>query len=338
MNLLSRLLALGLFAVLMLLGAVLALPAKSSESDGPAPRSVEATRRMALPLAMTAIVLSAGLVASLTFRPRRPSDEEAASKLALARAEMEALSQLAARNHQQDAALSRERTDRQFAEADAHLKQQLLNRSLEEKIRLGRDLHDSIIQSIYAAGLTIDSAQAKLAKDPAEATRRLDQCRQNLNTTIRNIRAYIAGLTPEHLRQAGFAQALREVFAELGEARGAELDTRIDDDAAALLSAEQTTEVLQIAREAMSNSLRHGGARHLTVRLHSIENEVCLLVQDDGQGFEPHRLVAAGHGLANMKARAARARGDLRLESQPGRGTRIVLTMARGHSAAAPAS
>ncbi len=338
MNLLSRLLALGLFVVLMLLGAVIALPAKPSTNDATSPRSTQATRRLALPLAMTALALSAGLLASLNLRPRRADDPDPSAKLPLARAEMEALSQLAEQNSQQHAALSRERTDRQFAEADAHLKQQLLNHSLEEKIRLGRDLHDSIIQSLYAAGLTLEAAQALLTRDPLEADRRLEQCRQNLNTTIRGIRAYIAGLTPEHLRQAGFAQALRDAFAELGEAREAQLNTRIDDEAAALLSAEQTTEALQIAREAMSNSLRHGRARNVTIRLHSVENEVCLLVQDNGLGFDPGRLTHSGHGLNNMRARAARAHGTVRIESLPERGTRVVLTMARDAQPARSAS
>jgi signal transduction histidine kinase len=83
---------------------------------------------------------------------------------------------------------------------------------------------------------------------------------------------------------------------------------------------------LHVSREAMSNSLRHGNATRITVRLHSAENEVCLLIQDNGAGFDSSRRTRSGHGLRNMQARAADLGASVRIESRAAEGTRVILT------------
>lgn len=334
MNSVPRLLGLALLIVLAALAAVLARPAwkaTTSTSDPtaaaaqlPHPRpTVSLPLRVAFPLALTGLALATALLASLALRSRLADSRP---PFAGSRAEIGALALLAETSAAQGAALARERDVRQRAEADALLNQQLLNRSLEEKIRLGRDLHDGIIQSLYAAGLVIQSARTVAPSDPAEADRRLAQGLDSLNQTIRDVRAYIAGLAPDNLRQTGFAQALEALFTELRAGRDVRFDLKIDDAATARLTPEQSTEALQLAREAISNSLRHGGASLITVRLHPGDGEICLLVQDNGAGFDPARRNGAGHGLANMEARAARLGATLRIESRPGEGTRLVLT------------
>jgi len=243
------------------------------------------------------------------------------------RAEIGSLEHLARTSVAQGRELDQERDGRRLAEQDALLKQQLLNQSLEGKIRLGNDLHDGIIQSLYASGLTIESARALARTDPAEADRHLAQCLQNLNATIRDVRNYITGLAPESLRRAGFAQAIESHIAELGAGRNLRCDLKFDDEAISRLTPAQTTEALQVAREAISNSLRHGGASFVTVRLHQSDREIGLLVQDNGVGFDAARLERAGHGLGNMQTRAGRIGASVRIESQPGTGTRVILTM-----------
>jgi len=264
--------------------------------------------------------------AALTWRTNG-ADRDHAGPSGSSRAEIGSLTHLAQTSAAQTVALSRERDVRRLAEEDALLKQQLLNQALEGKIRLGHDLHDGLIQSLYAAGLTIESARALTRTDPAEADRRLAQCVQNLNATIRDVRAYITGLAPENLRQAGFAQAVAALIAEFGGARAVNFDLKIDDEATATLTPEQNTEALQVAREAISNSVRHGGASFVTVRLHKVDREVCLLVQDNGTGFEPARAASGGRGLGNMQARAQRIGATVRVESQPSAGTRVILTL-----------
>jgi signal transduction histidine kinase len=243
-----------------------------------------------------------------------------------ARAEARALEHLAKTSVAQGQELNRERDERRRAEQDALLHQQRLSQSLEEKIRLGRDLHDGIIQSLYAVGLTLESARNLARTDPAEADRRLGQCLESLNATIREVRTYISGLAPENLRHAGFTQAVGAMTAELRAGRDTAFDLRIDEDATGLLTEAQSADLLQIAREAISNSLRHGKATAIALRLHRSDHEVCLLVQDNGAGFDPARR-SPGHGLGNMQARAKGLGATLRLDSRPGEGSRLLVTL-----------
>lgn len=344
MNSLPRFLATALFVVLATLVALLAAPAWRARTGGapadrPAGSSAAASspavpaattriralsHQLTLGLAVLGAILALALAVSLARASRPP---ETRAPFAAARTELDTLAKLAATSVAQGAELSRERDVRRRAEEDAALKQQLLAQSLEKKIRLGHDLHDGIIQSLYALGLTLESVRTLVPTDPAEAGRRLDQTCAGLNATIRDVRAYITGLTPDNLRRASFAHAVRGALGELGADRAAQFVLEIDDDAAALLTADQSLEALQIAREAVSNALRHGGASRITVRMHKSEHEVGLLVQDNGRGFDPAIGRAGGHGLGNMRARAERIGASLRLTSQPGEGTRVLATL-----------
>ncbi|HWZ95809.1 MAG TPA: histidine kinase [Opitutaceae bacterium] len=246
---------------------------------------------------------------------------------ALPLSEVKNLSRLAQTSAEQGTALILERNERRRAEADSQFKQTLLGHAREEKVQLGRDLHDGIIQSLYAAGLTLESARELVHRDPAEAERRLASTLAALNTVIRDVRDYIHGLAPERLQRESFGQALQVLTDELGASREAKFDLQVDDDAAALLSAGQVTDALQIAHEAISNGLRHGRATVVTVRLRRGEREACLLVQDNGTGFDPAARAHAGHGVNNMQARATRLGAELHVNSRPGAGTRVVVNI-----------
>jgi len=355
MNPLPRILGMALLVVLAALLAVLVVPASlrerlnartappaSNAAVAPnAPSAVTPTappashpstsarvaglrQRTALILAAIAFVLAVTLVFSLSIRPAR-ADETA--PLAAARSEMKTLAKLAETSVAQGAELDRERDVRRRAEEDARFKQQLLTLSLEEKIRIGRDLHDGIIQSLYAVGLTLESVRALVREDPAEADRRLEQTRAAINNSIREVRAYITGLVAENLKRTGFTHALETLVVELQAGRDARFDVKIDDEAAALLTAEQGQQILQIVREAVSNALRHGGASMVTLRVHKSDREVCVMVQDNGVGFDVSKRRAGGHGLGNMEARAEALRATLVVTSQPGEGARVVATL-----------
>lgn len=349
MSLLPRLLALCLFVVLAALTALLwvaagspdsarsATPAAGSAVSATAATPANATApaarpagprvrrpplRTVLPLAIASLVLGAALLVSLGF----PGARETRPPFAAARTEIAGLEQLARSSAAQSAALARERNDRARAEENARLSELRLQQSVDHQVRLGRDLHDGIVQTLYATGLLVESTRRVLATDPATADRRLEQSVERINGAIRDVRACISGLTPAHVRRDGFARAVRAAFDELNAAGSASLDTNIDEAAVAALSTEQETELLQIAREACSNSLRHGRAGRLVVRLHPGDGAIALLVQDDGAGFNP-AAPTEGHGRTNMQARAARLGATLAVHSQPGTGTRIVLTM-----------
>lgn len=348
MNPLPRFLGMALIVVLAALVAALSAPLwprarpaagtvspPSTHAAAPAPanaRLAALPQRTALALAVAAFVLAAVLVFTLAVRSPRLGQSQ--PPFSAARSEINTLARLAQNTVAQGAELTRERDVRRRAEEDAHLKQQLLAQSLQEKVRLGRDLHDGIIQSLYAVGLTLESARTLLDTDPAEAGRRLEQTRASINTAIRDIRAYITGLAPENLRRAGFSHALESLLLDLQSGRDTRFDVKIDEDSAALLTADQSLQSLQIIREAVSNALRHGRASLVTIRLHRHERDVCLLIQDNGVGFDAATRREGGYGLGNMHARAEWVGAKLDLTSQRGEGTRVVATIPLLQSAA----
>jgi signal transduction histidine kinase len=346
MNSLPRFVATALFVLLAALVALLAVPVwqglHAAEPDGRKPATtgtaspaitpaagassaVHLSQRLALLFA--AIGAALALLLALSPRPRAARSSDSNSFFDRTRTEVSTLARLAETSVAQGAELSRERDVRRRAEEDASLKQQLLTQSLDEKIRLGHDLHDGIIQSLYAAGLMLESVRPLVQSDPDAAGRRLEETRESLNGAIRDVRAYIVGLAPENLRRAGFARGLSALLGELRAGRDAAFDLQIDEEAAGLLTPDQSIEALQIAREAVSNAFRHGRATLVTLRLQRSDHELCLLVQDNGAGFDPAANREGGHGLGNMQARADRLGATLRITSTPGTGTRVVATL-----------
>jgi signal transduction histidine kinase len=152
-------------------------------------------------------------------------------------------------------------------------------------------------------------------------------CRTALNSSIRDARTYITGLAPETLRRTGFTRSLQTLLTELQSGSEARFDIKVDDDATALLTSEQTIEALQVARESVSNALRHGKATVVTVRVHKGDREVCLLVQDNGSGFDVASRREGGHGLGNMQARAESIGATLVVTSRPGEGSRMLVNI-----------
>jgi signal transduction histidine kinase len=201
----------------------------------------------------------------------------------------------------------------------------------DERDRIGRDLHDGIIQSLYAVSLSLEDVPELMVESPDEAGARLDRAIESLNVAIRDIRNFIYGLRPEavdgHQVLAGIAALAHEV----GVGGLIDVEVSLDPTADPGLSPEQGVELLSLVREALSNAARHARARRIEVRLRPIDGASELSVADDGVGFDP-ALVARGghHGLANMPVRAAAIGGTYLIQSAPGEGTRIIVRLPRG--------
>jgi signal transduction histidine kinase len=194
-----------------------------------------------------------------------------------------------------------------------------------ERERFGRELHDGIIQDLYALTLQMDDIAEDLPDAALRA--RLEGLTEQLSGVIGDVRAYIHGLhdgvgADQSLR-AGLEALVREICRRTG------LQTTYTVDGAPLSLPEATThDVLQIAREALANVAKHAQATHTQVRLAYAPGEVTLTVQDDGRGFDPAADPGPEHqGLRNLRARAAEAGGRLRIESAPGGGTTLVVTL-----------
>lgn len=205
-----------------------------------------------------------------------------------------------------------------------------------ERLRISRDLHDGIIQSIYAVSLSLEEAVETFETDAAGASDRVDRAIDRLHTTISDIRTFIVGLGPE--TGADLAQTLQSMARELLDGSGVTLNADLDgaDEVERRLPPEAVHELVQIAREAVSNVARHSRATRADLRLEAGEEGGTLTIADDGTGFDPAARLGTGHfGLANLRDRAAAVAGTLTIESAEGTGTRIIvrLPLARSETA-----
>jgi len=274
----------------------------------------------------TAVSFACLVMVALASGSRRAANQSN-EVVTRSRGDMQQVEHLARSAVVREEAFRHERGERQRADENLHLQQLLLNQALGEKIRLGRDLHDGVIQSLYATGLTLESSRQKRPADPAAADALFERGIQLLNASIREIRAYINSLSESQSEHAGFANALTVLIGNIKGDRTTEFIVKIDERAQARLNATQIPDVLQIVREGVSNALRHGGASQITIRLHEDGERVALLVADNGTGFDPASAQTGGHGIANFRARAALLNAEFRLESHPSDGTRLVLTL-----------
>jgi PAS domain S-box-containing protein len=217
-------------------------------------------------------------------------------------------------------------TQRRLAEEALRESEQRLRHSLEERIRIGRDLHDGIIQSIYAVGLGLGECRRLVQGNPP-AEHRLDQNIAELNTVIRDVRNFIGGLEPEALKGREFDAALKSIVTGLGGGASTEFQFEIDPKAAGRLPARQAAQLLQIAREAMTNALRHGQAARVRVSLQQQGRMLNLEVRDDGTGFDPTAISGTGLGLGNMKGRAEELGGQCEVDSHPHRGATVKISI-----------
>ncbi|HEY0863785.1 MAG TPA: CHASE4 domain-containing protein [Lacunisphaera sp.] len=240
--------------------------------------------------------------------------------------ELGGIARLITASFEQKRALVHENEERKRAEQALRKSEELVRRSLELRARLARDLHDGVIQSIYAAGLGLESAMSELERDQPAARTRLAHCRQSLNGVIREVRGFISGLEPEQMQRHGFAQELTALARTMQDLWPVRIVHKVDPQVAGRLSIGQEVHALQIARECISNALRHGEAKKVLITLtHAAERGV-LTVKDDGCGFDPAAVTGQGSGLHNLAARAREMGGSLRLDSAPGRGSAVIIT------------
>jgi len=217
-----------------------------------------------------------------------------------------------------------------FAQRDAlRRSEETLRRTLDEHARLGRDLHDGVIQSLYAAGLGLTGIRDLVQTDPNKAEERLEQTRHALNETIRDVRNFINGLDPEALKQQTFRQAVEALIEFRKSVRPFHATIEIDEKLAARLTHGQRVHALQITREAVSNALRHGEATQVAIVLRPFNSRgVELSITDDGRGFDPLAVGDGGIGLQSFAERALELDAKLSIESTAEKGTRVTLSFA----------
>lgn len=197
-----------------------------------------------------------------------------------------------------------------------------LHRVIEWREQLGADLHDGILQSLYGVGLGLEAARASLGTGGDGAERHLDRAVAQLRSLMAEIRRSLTdgpGAIPEPV---GWDEALTGLLRGLEVAGGPAIELDLDRRAAGRMTAPVLREMVFIAREAVSNAVRHAGASRILVRLLDDGAAIRLEVEDDGRGFESAGP-ASGLGLLTMTRRARQIGATLTFQSLPGRGTLV---------------
>jgi two-component system sensor histidine kinase DevS len=196
---------------------------------------------------------------------------------------------------------------------------------LEERERIGMDLHDGIIQSIYGVGLALDYARMELEADPEQAREKLEQSIEALNKTIRDIRTYILDLRPRQFHSEDLRQGLQRLVEEFQINCSSTATLVTPENGLIDFPAPNATALFHICQEALANVAKHANAKHAEIHMWSAKGRVLLEISDDGQGFDSRGMKSMlGHGLANMQTRARKVGGDVEISSFPGEGTSVL--------------
>jgi PAS domain S-box-containing protein len=219
-------------------------------------------------------------------------------------------------------------TDRKRMEVALHQREHDLHAAVEERERISQDLHDGVLQSLFAVGLILETAKSMMSPRTRKMSGpSLDQAIAQLNRLMDEIRNFIAGLESDLLRGGDLPTALQHMLASVMENQGTRVRLAVEDRAVQAISAKQSLHLLHVIQEAVSNCIRHSRAQEATVSLRMLKQGVRLSVRDNGCGFDPGADNGAGHGLRNMAARAQKIGGRFTLTSKMKEGTRIVLDL-----------
>jgi signal transduction histidine kinase len=201
---------------------------------------------------------------------------------------------------------------------------------LEERERIGMDLHDGIIQSIYGVGLAMENIQHLLGDGETQAKSRVKHAIDDLNQIIRDIRAYILDLRPRQLNNENLLDGLKRLASEY---RANTLASATVNGAKAKLdSLPQThsTALFHICQESLANVAKHAAAKRVSVNVWTTDERVVMEIRDNGKGFDPEKMSKSiGHGLANMQTRVRAVGGEVDISSAPGEGTTILAWVPR---------
>jgi signal transduction histidine kinase len=196
---------------------------------------------------------------------------------------------------------------------------------LEDRERIARELHDTVIQRLFATGLALQGTARLIADSTVKA--RVEQAVDDLDVTVKHIRTAIFELEGTAITRTGPRRQLLDVIDQATESLGFEprvlidgpLDTGIDDDLA--------LDVVAVLREALSNVARHARATKVDVEVVVDDDQVRLEVTDDGVG--PPAGPASGHGLVNMATRAQRRGGTFELRANTASGSSLEWVVPR---------
>jgi signal transduction histidine kinase len=191
----------------------------------------------------------------------------------------------------------------------------------EDRERIARDLHDSVIQDLYAVGIGLQGIAERVQDTSAAAT--LEDAVDRLDRAVESLRAYIFELRSNRGRRQ-LDERLQELVSRMGSAYPAAVTLEIGF--AGLEDQRLEEEVYKIVTEALSNAFRHSGASSIEVAVQSDDDFCSVIVRDDGEGFDPAE-VSGGMGLTNLTTRAQGRGGTVGITSDSSTGTTVEVKL-----------
>lgn len=200
-----------------------------------------------------------------------------------------------------------------------------LSKLLEDRSRIGRDLHDSVLQSLYAIGLNIEAVRRTRSDQTVKKEEADDRMIHQINQLIHEVRGMIRELESGSVQEFDLSSELSALCTTYDQTGRLRIKLDIRRGAIDVLTHEEEREILNIVREALSNCARHADATQAVISIRIREGRIRVSIHDDGVGFSTVVGQPRGYGLANMEARAKRLGGTLRVQSKSGTGTHVIV-------------
>jgi signal transduction histidine kinase len=199
---------------------------------------------------------------------------------------------------------------------------------LQERERFGMDLHDGVIQSIYAVGLMLEDAQYQNEGGAEAVKTNIARAIDGLNDVIRDIRTYILDLRPQRFQGRYLPEGLAELVYEVRAHSFLTVDLQIGPWDWTQLTSEYTVEILHIAREALTNIRKHARASQAVISLTHQPQALALKITDNGIGFDTEQMMhTTGNGLHNMQERVQLLKGNIMFTQPADKGTSVELSI-----------
>jgi signal transduction histidine kinase len=200
---------------------------------------------------------------------------------------------------------------------------------LAERARLAREVHDTLAQGYAGIASQLEVVEMKIPAEAAEARTELDYAERMVRHSLTEARRSLMDLRASALDEQNLALALETGAVRWAARSGVAVNFKVNGDASKLPE-DVAHHVFRIAQEAFANAVNHASANHIDMELSIAPGQLCLQVADDGCGFELEdcsRAQRGNFGLIGMRERAERIKGKLFLDSSPGKGTRVGVTV-----------
>lgn len=199
------------------------------------------------------------------------------------------------------------------------------NAVIEERQRLARELHDAVSQQLFAISMTATAVGRTIEHDWQKARRQVQLIEEMASVAQSEMRALLLHLRPAHLDGKSLGHALTTLVSELQQKIPMQIEMDVDNTI--VMRQENEDHLFRIAQEALSNALRHAKAENMIIKLYRLDQNIHLVIQDDGVGFDVNKRKQGSYGLLTMEERVIELGGQFRLISEIDEGTAIYVTI-----------